>query len=70
MIEPNQKEYKCPHCEGGMLHKRENGVNNDYSSISCKNEDCDYYQMSWDVQTLESYPINQEQRLMEILEDE
>ncbi|AUR82570.1 hypothetical protein NVP1152O_088 [Vibrio phage 1.152.O._10N.222.46.E1] len=69
MIEPNQKQYLCPMCEGDMLHKRESGVNSDYSSISCKNENCDYYQMSWDVATLESYPINQEQRLVEILED-
>lgn len=70
MIEPNQKEYLCPNCEGEMLHTREHGVNSEYSSISCKNMDCDYYEMSWDVATLESYPINQEQKLWELLEDD
>lgn len=70
MIEPNQKQYKCPNCEGDMESRKASGVTRDVHMISCKNMDCDYYQMSWDIQTLESYPINQEQRLMEILEDD
>lgn len=70
MIDPNQKNYLCPSCEKIMTKIQVYGINNDYTSISCGNEDCDYYQMSWDVATLEAHPINQEQRLMEILEDE
>ena len=69
MSKLHQKTYFCPECENEMEYE-ENSASISNPFIRCTNKDCEVWGMSWDIPTLESFTINQEQRLMEILEDE
>jgi lantibiotic modifying enzyme len=57
-----QKTYFCPYCEEVM-------DKDDVQGVRCLNDACEYSEVAWHLPKLESFDINKQQRLLELVED-
>lgn len=65
---PNQRKYYCPGCSKKLKRESQSQFGQEVHLIYCTNEDCDFDGVSWDIKKLESYEINQIQRVEELID--
>lgn len=64
----NQKTYYCPYCEKKMSYEVTSKFGTEVHLVHCKNENCDVYDINWDLKKLESFEINKIARVEDLLE--